>query len=543
VTSLISDQIVRPTRQTPDSTGGELSLFSLVEIFFRHLKLFLVVAGLIFALTLFWTFGTPRKYESRASILVQNARSNVMITAGNTDGPTEMSAVTEEQLNSEIVVLTSKDLLDEVVKPGWNSKPRTAYSPAELQDHERAVGSLTRRLEATVARKANVLMATITAPSPDEAQQEMKRLVAAFIARQRQISRPPGTARFFAEQAERYKNQLAQAQKALAEFQNQQNLVNVNDRESTLSGNVANAENQRRDADVQIRDFEKRIEASTALLETLPNRQATQERTTPLIGALDQLTTQLVALKNQRTELLNKYPPTDRAVRQIELQIVQTEAGIRAATSPRTQDAATDINPAWQQLQTDLAMMRSQLSGLRARRGVLSNQIANAQTSLNLTEGLTPQFTALQHRVTELDNNYQTYLQKRDEAEIADSMDRQDLMNFAVVQAPTYSMSPAHPRPLRDTFLGMITAFLLGGIAVFLVEAVRDTVGAAAELERWSRNPVLGTVPWTDGAELVSVPSLSLGGFSARDQTDEEVAGKARHLSYLRPSKRELSHE
>ena len=121
--------------------------------------------------------------------------------------------------------------------------------------------------------------------------------------------------------------ELAQAQRALAEFQNRQNLVNVNDREATLSSNVTNAESMRRDADVQIRDLEKRIEANTALLETLPNRQATQERTTPLTGALDQLTTQLVALKNQRTELLNKYPPTDRAVRQIELQIVETEAG------------------------------------------------------------------------------------------------------------------------------------------------------------------------------------------------------------------------
>ena len=92
-----------------------------------------------------------------------------------------------------------------------------------------------------------------------------------------------------------------------------------------------------------------------------------------------------MALKNQRTELLNKYPPTDRAVRQIELQIVETEAGIHAASSPKSKDAATDINPTWQQLQTDMAMMRSQLSGLRARRDVLSGQIAQAQSALGVT--------------------------------------------------------------------------------------------------------------------------------------------------------------
>ena len=71
-------------RVTPASTGRELSLFILVEALFRHLKFFLVVAGLVFALALCWIFLTPRKYESQASILVQNARSNVLITAGNT---------------------------------------------------------------------------------------------------------------------------------------------------------------------------------------------------------------------------------------------------------------------------------------------------------------------------------------------------------------------------------------------------------------------------------------------------------------------------
>lgn len=523
---MISDQTTRPARLAlPPPSGGELSLFALVEVLFRHLKLFLLVAGVVFALALAWIFGTPRKYESHASILVQNARSNVVITAGNNEAPEGSRELTEEELNSDVQVLLSRDMLDEVVHPGWNKRPRTDYSRAEIIDHEKAVGGLARRLEAPVVHKSNVLTATITAPTPEQAQEEMQRLIAAFIARQRQISRPPGATRFFAQQAERYKKELAQAQMALAEFQNQKNLVNVNDRETTLSSNVTTAENQRRDADVQIRELEKRIEANSALMETMPNRQTTQERTTPLTGALDQLTTQLVTLKNQQTELLNKYPPTDRAVRQVELQIVEVEAGIRAASSPKSREAATDINPAWQQLQNDLALMRSQLSGLRARRAVLSNQIETSQTALNTTEGLTPTFTSLQRKVDELDSNYQAFLKKRDEAEIADSMDRQDLVNFAVVEAPSYSLTPVHPKPVRDIFLALITAFLLGGIAVFLMESVRDTAGAAAELERWSRYPVLATVPWTHQPELPANTRLLTNGRTGRDQTDAEEAG------------------
>ncbi len=177
--------------------------------------------------------------------------------------------------------------------------------------------------------------------------------------------------------------------------------------------------------------------------------------------------------------------------------------------------------------------MRSQLSGLRARRGALSSQITSSQTALNATEGLTPTFTSLQHKVEELDSNYQAYLHKRDEAEIADSMDQQDLVNFAVVQAPSYSLAPVHPKPVRDIFLGLITAFLLGGIAVFLMESMRDTVGAAAELERWSRYPVLATIPWTAPGESENNSRLELTGRSARNEAEAELSVKAR-LAYLR---------
>jgi hypothetical protein len=167
---------------------------------------------------------------------------------------------------------------------------------------------------------------------------------------------------------------------------------------------------------------------------------------------------------------------------------------------------------------------------------VLSNQIATSQTALNTTEGLTPTFTSLQRKVDELDGNYQAFLKKRDEAEIADSMDRQDLVNFAVVEAPSYSLAPVHPKPVRDVFVGLITAFLLGGIAVFLMESVRDTAGAAAELERWSRYPVLATVPWTHQPKLPANTRLLANNRGTRDQTDAEVAGSTPRLAYYRAS-------
>jgi hypothetical protein len=113
-------------------------------------------------------------------------------------------------------------------------------------------------------------------------------------------------------------------------------------------------------------------------------------------------------------------------------------------------------------------------------------------------------------------------------------MDRQDLVNFAVVEGPSYSLTPVHPKPVRDVLLGLMTSFLLGGIAVFLMESVRDTVGVAAELERWSRYPVLATVPWTHQAELAGDARLIMNGRRLRGETDAGVAGSAPRLAYYR---------
>jgi hypothetical protein len=86
---------------------------------------------------------------------------------------------------------------------------------------------------------------------------------------------------------------------------------------------------------------------------------------------------------------------------------------------------------------------------------------------------------------------------------------------------------------VRDTFLGLITAFLLGGVAVFLMESVRDTAGAAAELERWTHFPVLATVPWTYQAEFGEGPMLNLPSRTGRDEAGVELSTQTPRLAYF----------
>jgi hypothetical protein len=106
-----------------------------------------------------------------------------------------------------------------------------------------------------------------------------------------------------------------------------------------------------------------------------------------------------------------------------------------------------------------------------------------------------------------------------------------------VVQSPTLEFKPVHPRPVRDTLVGMITALLLGGVAVFLAESSRDTFANAAELERFTHYPNLATVPRTKsaGAAGLTVPSSRTGSAtaSASEPAPGAAEGAAVHRAYV----------
>src|SRR6476469_1832894 len=86
---------------------------------FRRRGLILFTFLAVIAGTILVTLLLPNRYESRMKILVKNQRVDVAITPEATSGvnaPAIDNEVSENQINSEIELLTSKDILTEIVK-------------------------------------------------------------------------------------------------------------------------------------------------------------------------------------------------------------------------------------------------------------------------------------------------------------------------------------------------------------------------------------------------------------------------------------------
>jgi uncharacterized protein involved in exopolysaccharide biosynthesis len=495
----------------PSGSGQEASsIRPFVESTFRHRRLWLMVAVSVVAMTLIYTLLTPKQYQSEMNILVQNARGNYQVTPERTMGAVVVNEITEEQINSEIEVLRSRGLASVVVDPQWNDQTVQTLTSEQLKAHDKAVEEFRKHLAIDLVRKSNVIHVTFTASDPRSANQTLNRLLNAFLVKHKEIGHPTGTSQFFASEAARYKKELDDAQVQLASYQQRQQIVSLPETEQTMDRQITDAQNALRSTDAQISEISDRLAMQTNQLRSVPTRQNTQERTIPNDYSVERLNTLLAELQNKRTSLLTKFTPQDRLIQEVDEQIANTKASLKSAQQMTSQERSTDVNPVWQQITTSIAQNQAERQAIKARRDALGAQIKQLQSNLSNVEGSTVAFTTLRQKVVELENNYQLYTQKRDEAQMADAMDANKLLNVAVAQAPTFSITPFRPKPVLNLLLGSFTAVFLASFMVFFAEMGRATISTPRELDRLSRYPLLATVPFT-GNPLERQPKLERG--------------------------------
>src|SRR5436190_1710464 len=399
---------------TTGYSKNPISLRDGASAVFRRRGLVLFIFLAVVAGTILVTLLLPNRYDSRMKILVKNQRVDVAITPEATNGlsaPSVENDVSENQINSEIELLTSKDLLTQVVKDtGLASNETSLFGrPAtEPERVEKAVNQLTKDLKLQKTAEA--------------------------------------------------KTKMLDAEAALNEATNR----------------IARVEQQ---------------------LDSMPKRIVTQSRQLPNQYSAERLNTMMVELQNKRTQLLTKYRPEDRLVREVDAQIRTTQDALSRAEGKTSVEEATDLNPLRQTLETELSRARLDQAGARARRDTLAAQLQQYDESLKKLEGDTTKHDDLQRQKKEAEDNYQLYAKKREEARIADELDRQKITNVSIAEAPAVAQIPASPNRALNLVLGVVLATFLTAGSAFSAELLNDTVHTARQLEALTGATVLATVP------------------------------------------------
>ena len=231
----------QPTNWRPEwksnSGGARISLAKYLEVPFIHKwTVMTVLACSLLAgwlAILLW----PRVYESEAKLKLKVGLESVGLdpTASTTSRTLMLQKTQQEEINSALEVLSSRQIAEQVVakigdipiidgylpsevvaEEGWlkstAKKLKTAVSESlhsvlvasgirdEISDHEMAVRTVQKNVEIYAPKMSNVITIHAEAKSPQMAQAIAHQLTETFLDQHLQISRTEGSQAFFDEQ-------------------------------------------------------------------------------------------------------------------------------------------------------------------------------------------------------------------------------------------------------------------------------------------------------------------------------------------------------
>lgn len=440
----------------------------------------------------------PKQYLSEAKFLVRNARQELIVGPGAGGATMYREDVSEEILNTELELLRSRDILARVVGEVGLDRDYLAQGKPPAVAREMAVRDLSRTLGTSAIRKTNVVQVSYISKDPELSAAVVQHMTDAYLAAHLTAHSSPGTFELFRTQAEQASIALRQAEEELAAFGRSSNLMLLETQKKDALAAINDLTTQLDAISAEMREHETRAKVAAIHMERVPQRVKTQMRNVPNQYSVERLHTLLVELGNKRTEALTKFNPTDRLVQELDRQIADTTAALERAQGLSANEESTDVNPAWQALETERMKAQLALSGLESKARQLERELAEHRTrALEITEA-GPEYQAVARRVEDARHNYELYSKKEEEARIAEALDKQRISNVVLAQAPIVSHLPAKP----NMRLGAVAGGIAASVVALALAFVRELFGFGLERRRGRslRVTVLGVSPAT--AEL-----------------------------------------
>jgi uncharacterized protein involved in exopolysaccharide biosynthesis len=480
-----------------------------LAIGFRHRRLIVIsfvgilLGGLIVALL------QPREYRSHMEILVTRDRAESLITPGATTATEYDAAVTQEEINSEVELLKSRDLLEKVVVacaldrsqqvsawPGFlhRLRPQDSSPQEAALRTSYALQRLEKDISISVVPNTDVIAVGYESVDPQVAVRVLRTLASGYLKKHVLVHRSPGAFDFFLHQANRFAQQLTAAEVSLVQFNRAHSVVSAEAEETAALDKLAEFRANLHQTQAQISATTQRIAALENQVASTPIRVATKVVTSKDATLLENLKSTLLSLQLQRTQLLVKFDPEYPPVRALSTEIAETQSAISNAEKTEHRETTTDRDLTYEWEDEELARAKADLASLQAQATADEQTVrAYEQRSQLLGQQAVTQGN-LAMSVKTAEQNYLLYRSKEEEARINDALDRQRIVNVAIAEAPTVPFLPANHRSLTVVLAGLLACVVSGGLALG-AESLDTTFRTPDEVSTFLAIPVVAALP------------------------------------------------
>jgi uncharacterized protein involved in exopolysaccharide biosynthesis len=414
----------------------------IIGIFFvkKHVFALTFIGVIVGALLV--SFVTPPIYESVAELVVKPLNSKPLLFDQDSSRMNVFSEVTEQTLNTVIFLLTSTDVLHDVVVA-------QKLAPADNEDKIlEVVASLRGRIRAEPLTMSSIVKVSMRGGDPQEVKEQLNSLIDSYIRHHIKVNqRAEGVVQFFEEQTNffkdqyvRYNQQLAEAGKRLdlidPQMQKDHNLLFIKDMEVVKADTFAKAESLR---------------AKVAGFKTAQSRLNQQSSSVGLPSetllnypSLVEMEKSLAQLTINRQRASSDYQPTSKQVRDAESQISNMRSEIQRYLGQVISDLEGQITS----YKRSVDEIDQKINDVRKK----SIQISG--------DALEMDRLTLEHKLNK--DNYSLYSTKREEARINEEKDRAQFANVTVASRPTAAISPWFPQRSKIMMLSLPLALMLG---------------------------------------------------------------------------------
>ncbi|MGC2095693.1 MAG: Wzz/FepE/Etk N-terminal domain-containing protein [Candidatus Sulfotelmatobacter sp.] len=474
------------------------SLRDIVTIVFRHKRVVILsFLGILTGAVLAAVLHAP-EYRASTKFLIERERLDPVISPGESTPPESRGEVTEEELNSEVELIESADVLRQVVVScGLDQKKSFLGSLFGAGNDATRIAKAAKRLQSDlkieVVRKSNVISVSYTADDPQLAARVLSVLGDAYLKKNVAVHRPPGQFEFFDQETQAYGKNLADAESKLKTFSSQEGGVAPQMARDITLQKLSEFRASLQQTRADIAGTEERIRALEKQAGSTPQRRTTSASQTDDAQVLQGLKATLMTLELKRTELLTKYQPTYALVQEVDKEIADAKASIVTEEDRPIRQETTDRNPTYNWINEELAKAKADYSGLQARAAATQAIVSNYEAKAEELDqkGLVQQDLLRTMKTDE--ENYLMYQRKREEARMTNALDQTRILNVAIAEQPIAPTLPSNS-PWTALVVGLMLAVIVSLGTAFGLDYMDTSFRTPEEVVSELNVPVLGTI-------------------------------------------------
>jgi uncharacterized protein involved in exopolysaccharide biosynthesis len=512
------------------STNGfiETSSRDLLYVIFRHKWKIIIVTLLIAFGVAAYTYAVQELYKSEAKVLIKLGRESLAVDP-SVSGPTmAMLADRNHEVRSEMQILDSQELVDEVVNGVGadlvNMKPdeldegglkgllrsvirgpiRGLSSVAngvlvsldlkeKLTEEELAVKVAMERLTVEQEKNASVINVSYEAPGAEPAQKTLSALLTLYMRRHVEVHSGQASPDFFEGQAGSLRDALEAEEAKLEAFRQEHGIVNLESQKDALLEHINMLKSDSTALDAQAAGSAARLaRLQDALSRTSKTHESsvTVRNVNPVVDNLRQV---LVELRNQEIDLAGRYPDDYRPLVQLREKIKETQGVIDAQEKTRT-EVTRGIDSVYQDLSVAVAEEASQLESKRAAFEAMQDDLDGARSELDKLTGLEVKLASLQRNVDIAADEYEKFRDNLNRSKKYAALDDIQASNVSIIQQPSKPLGPSFPNKPLNIGLGLLLGLFTGVFLAFVLDYLDDSLNTPEKASRKLGVPVLATV-------------------------------------------------